>query len=344
MARSDLLLSLVQAGTTGDTPRFRKTVEAMIAEERAKKHDVLAGQLSEQLDFISGSYSKTTSISSGHSGRASTGSLENSASSRTAAAMQDLFYEIVPKRTVADLVLSDLVKTTFRELVEEHHRQELLRSYNLLPRHRVLLTGAPGNGKTSLAEALAHSLSLPLIVARYEGLIGSYLGETAGRLRHLFEFVRSRACVLFFDEFDTLGKERGDTHETGEIKRVVSSLLLQIDDLPSHVVVVTATNHPELLDRAVWRRFQIRLELCPPDPAQIEEFFVRFVQDLGQPIGIAPRTLARKMKGASYSDLREFVSGVARRYVLTLPTNNMKGIVQQCLTQWQQRVMQPTTE
>ena len=85
---------------------------------------------------------------------------------------------------------------------------------------------------------------VPLIVARYDGLIGSYLGETASRLRRLFDFARSRACVLFFDEFDTLGKERGDVHETGEIKRVVSSLLMQIDSLPDHVFVITAMNHP----------------------------------------------------------------------------------------------------
>lgn len=128
------------------------------------------------------------------------------------------------------------------------------------------MTGEPGNGKTSLAEGIAHALAVPLVVARYDGLIASYLGETSSRLAKLFDYVRTRACVLFFDEFDTVGKERGDAHETGEIKRVVSSLLLQIDSLPSHVVVVTATNHPELLDRAVWRRFQLRLELPPPPP------------------------------------------------------------------------------
>src|SRR3712207_6872521 len=95
-------------------------------------------------------------------------------------------------------------------------------------------------------------------------MIGSYLGETAGRLKRVFEYARTTPCVLFFDEFDTIGKERGDVHETGEIKRVVSSLLLQIDALPSYVTVVVASNHPELLDRAVWRRFQLRLYLPPP--------------------------------------------------------------------------------
>ena len=111
---------------------------------------------------------------------------------------------------------------------------------------------------------------MPLLIVCYEAVIASYLGETAVRLSRLFAQVRTRRCILFFDEFDVVGKERGDVHETGEIKRVVSSLLLQIDGLPSHVVAVTATNHPELLDRAVWRQFQLRLERPAPSPALAE--------------------------------------------------------------------------
>lgn len=109
----------------------------------------------------------------------------------------------------------------------------MLRSHGLEPRHRILLAGPPGNGKTSLAEAIAEALSIPLLAVRYEFVIGSFLGETARRLRRVFDFARTTPCVLFFDEFDVVGKERGDIHETGEIKRVVSSLLLQMDDLPS---------------------------------------------------------------------------------------------------------------
>src|SRR6202035_1103792 len=198
------------------------------------------------------------------------------------------------------------------ELVQEHHRSDLLRSYNLQPRNRLLLTGSPGNGKTSLAEALASALMVPFVIARYDGLITSYLGETATRLRRLFEFAHTRRCVLFFDEFDTLGKERGDIHETGEIKRVVSSLLLQIDDLPSHVVVISATNHPELLDRAVWRRFQLRLELPRPTREQIKGYFDLITQRLNFQLGLSHRTLADKLVGASFSELEDFVSDIAR--------------------------------
>ena len=101
-----------------------------------------------------------------------------------------------------------------------------------------MLEGAPGNGKTSLAEAIAAETMVPFYSVRYEGIVSSFLGETASRLDHVFEFARTRRCLLFFDEFDTIAKERADTHETGEIKRVVSTLLLQIDRLPSHVIVV----------------------------------------------------------------------------------------------------------
>ncbi|SDX70969.1 ATPase family associated with various cellular activities (AAA) [Lysobacter enzymogenes] len=177
----------------------------------------------------------------------------------------------------------------------------------------------------------------PLFVVRYEAVIGSFLGETSGRLKRLFDFVRTHQCVLFFDEFDTLGKERGDTHETGEIKRVVSSLLLQIDALPSHVVVVTATNHAELLDRAVWRRFQLRLEMSAPTEAQKEKWFVRLQEKLGTPLGMAPKTLAAKLPAVNFSDLEQFCEDIQRRYVLALPNANLKQIVSERLKQWRSR-------
>ena len=163
----------------------------------------------------------------------------------------------------------DLALLAATQLIEEQQRASLLRSHSFEPRHRVLLVGPPGNGKTSLAEAIAESLAVPLFIVRYEAMIGSFLGETAGRLKRVFDYARTTPCVLFFDEFDAVGKERGDTHETGEIKRVVTSLLMQIDELPSYVVVIAATNHAELLDRAVWRRFELRLSLPAPTEKQL---------------------------------------------------------------------------
>ena len=160
---------------------------------------------------------------------------------------------------------------------------------------------------------------------RYEGVVSSFLGETAARLDNAFEFARTRRCVLFFDELDTIAKERSDEHETGEIKRVVSTLLLQIDRLPAHVILVGATNHGELLDRAAWRRFQIRAELQPPSRAQATRFLERLAARLGGDLGFSPRTLADKLAGASFAELEEFAIDVRRRAVLELPEATCGG-------------------
>lgn len=324
MARSDLLISLVRAASRGDQTLYRRTLEALIAEERAKHHNVLADRLAEYLT-INGNGATKALVASDER-------------------IQQLVTEVSPRRTFDDLVLPESVRTAVAELVEEHHRRDLLRSYNLEPRHRLLLVGPPGNGKTSLAEALAEALFLPLLVVRYDGVIASYLGETASRMRRLFDYVHTRQCVLFLDEFDTLGKERGDIHDTGEIKRVVSSLLLQLDDLPSHVVLVTATNHPELLDRAVWRRFQLRLSLPAPSGADREAWASRFVERLGSPVGCSARSLAGQLAGASFSELEEFGTDVLRRQVLAAPDGNLKDIVRDRLKQWKASVRPPSPE
>lgn len=317
MARSDLLISLVQTGKHSPDPRFRSTVEAIIAEERSKQHTALADQLSAAL--LNGIHKYAPQAVAG------------------SAVLGDLVYELAPERSLDDLVLPRLVRDELQLLIEEHRRGDLLRSYGMSPRHRLLLIGPPGNGKTSVAGGLAHDLMVPLVVVRYEGLIGSYLGETASRLRKVFDYARQRACVLFLDEFDTVGKERGDTHETGEIKRVVSTLLLQMDQLPSHVVIVTATNHAELLDRAVWRRFQTRLHLPPPTPAEAAQFLRRLFAGFQLASGYRTTALSRQLSGATYSEIEDLFRDIARRAVLESPEPDFAEIVRQRLAAWKQR-------
>ncbi len=326
MPRADLIVNLVRAGTQGDQRTFRSTVEAIAAEERAKRHTQLADRLEENLRQPAPTAKApevVRSFDGGHGG---------------------LLYEVEARRGLDSIFLQEEVLTPVRELIEEQQRTELLRSYGIEPRHRVLLAGPPGNGKTTLAEGIAFELMMPLFVVRYESVVGSFLGETSSRLKRLFDFARTHRCVLFFDEFDTLGKERGDTHETGEIKRVVSSLLLQIDSLPSHVVVVTATNHAELLDRAVWRRFQFRLNLPSPTVAQRVAWFERFERTLGMPLGLSANTLADRLPVQTFSDLEEFCRDVHRRYVLALPAGDVKRIVAERLTQWNGRVGPATAD
>ena len=318
MARADLILDLVRASFLGDKEKVRKTVEALAANERAKNHKILADRLLAQLQAGNGYTKKILPVQR---------------SSNTPMAV-----EKVPSHRLENLIMVPQVAEIIRELVVEYHRADLLRSYNLEPRNRVLLMGPPGNGKTSLAEALADALSVPLLVVQYEAVIGSYLGETAQRIARVFEHARSQHCVLLFDEFDAVAKERGDAHETGEIKRVVSSLLLQIDSLPSYVLVVAASNHPELLDRAVWRRFQVRLELEPPTRRQIEEWYCRFEQRTGHSFGIQPKNLASRLCGLSFAEVEDFCIDLLRRLVLDGPDACPEEILDRRLRQWKQRL------
>lgn len=322
MARSDLLLNLVKAGVQGDRSLFQRTVDAIIAEERSKQHNVLADQLEETVRKNGKAMAPSPLSTNG--------------------SYHSLLHEIQPQRTLDGLVLSRLVRKVCDELIEEQMRADLLRSHSIEPRHRVLLIGPPGNGKTCLAEAIAQALALPLLTVRYEGVVGSFLGETAGRLHKLFEHVSTRPCVLFFDEFDTLGKERGDVHDTGEIKRVVSSLLLQIDRLPSYVVVVAATNHQELLDRAVWRRFQIRMELPPPTDLQIAEWFRLAEERWKLPEGFSPRVLTQKVRFESFAELEDFALDVIRRAVLAQGQGEIRTVLAERIEQWRGRARKKT--
>lgn len=318
MARSDLLISLVKAGTSGDQSSARAAAEAIIAEERAKKHDILAERLRAAMRVNS----RSPSVSFLGTGRQR---------------QREFLVEVTARRRLEDMVLSEAARRACLELIEEQHRASVLRTHSLEPRHRVLLVGPPGNGKTSLAEAIAESLAVPFFVVRYEAMIGSFLGETATRLKHVFDYVRTAPCVLFFDEFDAVGKERGDIHETGEIKRVVSSLLMQVDELPSYAVVLAATNHAELLDRAVWRRFQLRLMMDPPTPAGLAAYFERFAATCCEPLGREPATIARRLGPVSYAEAEEFCLDIRRRSALATGGRKLLEIVGERLDQWASR-------
>ena len=314
MARNDLLLTLVRAGVVGDRGLLCATVEALAADERAKKHHVLADKLSKLIE---------EKRQQPH-GAVGTGMLPG----------RDFIVEISPQKTLNDLILTKIVRDQTNNLIEEQHRADLLRSHGLQPRHRVLLSGPPGNGKTALAEAIAESLAVPFLVVRYDALIGSYLGETTQRLRKLFDYVRTTPCVLLFDEFDAIGKERGDVHETGEIKRVVSSLLLQIDALPSYAVLVVATNHAELLDRAVWRRFQLRLSMPAPTRTALTQFLASAFSKIDSTSKSDITAVAAALYPLSYAEVTEFLMDLRRRDVLSLGQKRFAEIIQQQLPLW----------
>lgn len=320
MARADLMCDLIKYGLMHDDKRFMQAAEAVCAEERNKQHTILADRI-EKIIRTSANARRQPTQAQGFVRAAGPGA-------------QSFVVEKIPKRKMGDLVLPDHVRKICENLLEEQLRADLLRSYGVEPRHKVLLVGAPGNGKTSLAEAIAESLMIPFYTVRYEQIVGSYLGETASRLERLFDYVRTRPCVLFFDEFETLGKERGDTHETGEIKRVVSSLLLQIDSLPSYVVTIAATNHDALLDKAAWRRFQIRIELPQPTRANLSTWLAFFERRNDFDFGVTPETIAKKVYGCSFAEIEEIATEIYRRNVLSQFKEDSKQITNEVLRLW----------
>lgn len=300
MARSDLLINLVRSSSAGNRQLVRATVEAIIAEERAKQHHVLADRLAAAL----------ATVSNGTNGNGHQSYVESSPKVR------DYFVEKKPEKSINDLMLRSETRKILLEFIEEHRRADILRSFGLEPRNKAILIGPPGNGKTTLAECVAEALSLPFYIVRYDSVIGSYLGETASRLRKIFDYLRTFACVVFFDEFDVVGKERGDENETGEIKRVVSSLLMQMDDLPSYTIVFAASNHPELLDRGIWRRFDLKLNLPNPVQAELENFLSQLSNRSAFELPSSAKEISKQIGKISYAEMEQFFLGLRRRAVL----------------------------
>jgi hypothetical protein len=177
----------------------------------------------------------------------------------------------------------------------------------------LLVYGPPGCGKTRLARHISEALGLRLFVARLDGLISSYLGSTAKNIRAIFEFAAGTPCVLFLDEFDAIAKLRDDSQELGELKRVVNSFLQNLDALGSESVVLAATNHPQLLDSAVWRRFSYRLEMHLPDALVRAQLWSQFV---GREVSDAElRILTDLSEGLSGADIREVCLHLRRRTI-----------------------------
>jgi SpoVK/Ycf46/Vps4 family AAA+-type ATPase len=229
-------------------------------------------------------------------------------------AAADLVDEITVSRGLNDIVLNPDTRLLVEGLIEERRRSEELRRHRLPISTRLLFSGPPGCGKTFCAEVLARELSLPLYAARIDVIVSSFLGETASNLRRLFEFALRGPCVLFLDEFDALARTRTDSTEHNELRRVVNSLLLMIERFKGPGLVIAATNLPQSLDEALWRRFDDILSFDPPSEREIALLLARqFANfpahfDLDAPIN--------KLVGMSYADIERICIDAIKKAVL----------------------------
>jgi len=201
-----------------------------------------------------------------------------------------------------DILLKDKNKVVIKRVLEEYQKSELLRIHGLRPSTKLLFCGPPGCGKTLCSEIIASELGLPLLYTRFDAIVSSYLGETAANLRKVFDYAASNRWVVLFDEFDAIGKARDDPTEHGELKRVVNSFLQLLDNFMAPSVLIAATNHQQLLDPALWRRFDEIVMFPRPSVHEIQALLMMKLKNFPH-TGLDIKAAASKFKGMGHSDV-----------------------------------------
>jgi SpoVK/Ycf46/Vps4 family AAA+-type ATPase len=236
--------------------------------------------------------------------------------SRPRGELQNLLVATYPKVRFDDVVLRPDLRARLDRLVHQQRQRDRLREFNQTPSSRLLLVGPPGSGKTLTASALAGELHLPLFTIRLDTVITRFMGETAAKLRLIFDQIASARGVYLFDELDAIGGRRAADNDVGEMRRVLSSFLQFLEESNStDSLVVAATNHPELLDRALFRRFDDILEYALPDPEAIQRLLATRL-DAFRPSRVAWDKVVEAASGLSQADLARAADEVIKNAIL----------------------------
>ena len=256
MPTGDQLKALLASHAEGDEAQFFAVAMQIAAAEARAGH----GKLAEELrDLIDKSKSRPNFDNKGPIPLA-----------RPRGELADFLTASYPSIKLADMVLDPKLEKRLARVVREHKAVRNIRARGLSPRRKLLLVGPPGTGKTMTASALAGELGLPLFVVRLDGLITKFMGETSAKLRLVFDAMNQTRGIYLFDEFDSIGSERGLGNDVGEIRRVVNSFLQMVEQDNSDSLIIAATNHAALLDRALFRRFDDIVEFELPDLERIK--------------------------------------------------------------------------
>lgn len=259
MSTARHILALLKSHVEGEEQQFYSAALQMAAHEARQGHGKLAQEIRELIDQAKASKSVIEKKSDPIPLVQPKGDLANLVSVR------------YPDIRLSDMILTSDLEFRLKRVLTEQRQGKRLREHNLTPRRKLLLVGPPGSGKTMTAEALAGELKLPLFTTLYDSLMGKYMGETASRLKVIFEAMTITKGVYFFDEFDAIGTQRHNSNDVGEIRRILNSFLMFLEQEQGDSLILAATNHPQLLDKALFRRFDDVIEYQLPDAAIIRE-------------------------------------------------------------------------
>lgn len=255
MAMANQLKALLKSHVDGDNSMFLSVAMQMAAHEAKQGHGKLAKEIRELID-----QAKSQRFGD---------NLIPIPLVKPKGELNNLLSVSYPKLRLIDMVLSSSIEAKLQRLIKEHKHVLQLRNHGLAPRKKLLLVGPPGTGKTLTASVLAGELGLPLFIVRLDSLMTKYMGETAGKLRLIFDAIQQTRGVYLFDEFDSIGSQRGNINDVGEVRRVLNSFLQMIEEDASDSLLIAATNYSELLDHALFRRFDDLVEYDLPEKKEI---------------------------------------------------------------------------
>lgn len=311
--KANLIENLILSHCSGDESKFSNAVYELIKDEEKKGNVPLATKLKK-------AYETKQKNKSEPEFNVSSASFAPQSAQGVAPRDKDSLlelYEIVQSNIrLDDVILPESQKNALEQLIEEQKNADALKKHNIEPANRLLLCGPPGCGKTMTAYAIGQALGLPIAYVRLDGLVSSYLGQTSTNLRKVFDSVRNQRIILFLDEFDAIAKKRDDSNELGELKRVVTTLLQNFDNMPSNVLLIAATNHEHLLDPAIWRRFNLTITLELPNDSQRITLLKKWMEEYNITEILDYETLAKITEGLNGAQIKEITTAAAKKYFI----------------------------
>lgn len=292
MTTSELIKQLFLSYSNKDYESFELAAREYIEREKRKKHNIVAKDLEKALYNIGGIPTSQKRFKN------------NIPIPRDTEKGFPLLEIQHFDKNFDHLIISKETKEQLEQVIREFKDSDILATYNLEYKKKILLCGKPGTGKTFSAQIMSSVLNMPLIYIRFDAIISSYIGETAGNLRKVFDFIEHGTWIVLFDEFDIIGKNRDDNHEHGEIKRVVNNFLQMLDNVKGDSIILAATNHQNILDPAIWRRFDDVVYYNLPDEKSRCQLFEIYLKSIKRDKDINLVKFSQITKGLSPADIK----------------------------------------